>query len=151
VPAFENSIELPCSPAHLFDFLTQPKNLLVVSPPELGIQLVEFPERLLLGSRVTIVGRRWGVSQRMITEVIALDPEQKLTDEQREGPFRNFRHIRSLAEFSGGVRLTERIEFDPPGGLIGMMMTAARIQQGLAELGEFRFGVLRKLFKAPGA
>jgi ligand-binding SRPBCC domain-containing protein len=151
VPAFEDSIELPCSSTVLFDFLTQPKNLLVVSPPDLGIRLLEAPERLELGSRVTVVGRRWGVPQRITTEVIALEHERELTEEQREGPFRSFRHARILEQQGHAVRLTERIDFEPPGGLVGMLMTATRIQQGLVELGAYRFRALRNVFPSPGA
>lgn len=147
MPAFESKVELPCSPELLFDFLAQPENLIKVSPPELQVRLVEAPVRIELGSRITVVGKRWGISQRMTTEVIGYDVGHLLTDEQREGPFRAFRHTRIIEPTGDLVRLIERIEFEPPGGLVGMLMTASRIREGLAEVSQYRIQAMRKIFE----
>lgn len=147
MPAFESNVELRCSPESLFDFLVQPENLIKVSPPELQVRLVEAPVRIELGSRITIVGKRWGVSQRMTTEVIGFDLGRLLTDEQREGPFRSFRHSRIIESAGAGVRLIEKIDFEPPGGLVGMLMTPSRIREGLAEVSEYRIRAMRKIFE----
>lgn len=146
MPVFENSLELPCSAESLFDFFLQPANLLKISPPDLNVTLLEAPERLALGSRITIVGRRWGLSQKMTTEVVAFELARVLTDEQRDGPFRRFRHERSFSPSAAGVMLTERIEFEPPGGLMGLMLTASKVKQSLEEVGAFRFQALTDLF-----
>jgi ligand-binding SRPBCC domain-containing protein len=148
VPVFESSVELPCTPAALFNFLVQPQNLLKVSPRELQIQLLEAPAILEIGSRVTVVGRRWGISQRMTTEIVAFEPHRLLADEQREGPFRSFRHTRRIDAGGERVHLSELIEFEPPGGIVGMFMTASRIREGLAELSEFRNSAMCEIFQA---
>ena len=146
MPVLESSLDLACSPDALFEFFLLPANLLKVSPPDLHVKLVEAPNRLELGSRVTIVGRRWGIAQRMTTEVITLDLARTLTDEQRDGPFRAFRHARTFSPRGTGVTLMERIEFEAPGGLVGLMITAARIQESLMELGAYRFQALQSIF-----
>jgi ligand-binding SRPBCC domain-containing protein len=148
VAVFESSVELPCTPAALFEFFTQPENLIKVSPPELQVQLVESPARLELGSLVTILGRRWGISQRMTTEVVGFDPCRLLADEQRAGPFRSFRHTRLIDSAGLQARLTEKIEFEPPGGIVGLFMTASRIRDSLAEVSEFRNRAMREIFQA---
>jgi ligand-binding SRPBCC domain-containing protein len=146
VPVFESSVELPCSAEVLFDFLVKPENLIKVSPPDLQVRLIEAPARIELGSRITVVGRRWGISQKMTTEVIRFDVGRVLADEQREGPFRAFRHTRVIHQTGSLVRLTETIEFEPPGGIIGMMMSASRIKEGLAEVSEYRGQAMRRHF-----
>jgi ligand-binding SRPBCC domain-containing protein len=131
----------------LFDFLVQPENLIRVSPPELQVRLVSAPPRIEMGSRITVVGKRWGISQRMTTEVTGFDLGRLLADEQREGPFRAFRHTRIIEAASGQVRLIETIEFEPPGGLVGMLMSASRIREGLAEVSQYRIQAMRKIFE----
>jgi ligand-binding SRPBCC domain-containing protein len=119
-----------------------------VSPPELQVRLVEAPARIELGSRITVVGKRWGISQRMTTEVTGFDLGRLLADEQREGPFRAFRHTRIIEPAGGLVRLIETIEFEPPGGLVGMLMSASRIREGLAEVSLYRIQAMRKIFES---
>ena len=110
--------------------------------------MVEAPAILELGSRITVLGRRWGISQRMTTEVVAFEPGRLLTDEQRAGPFRSFRHTRIVDSFGESVRLTEKIEFEPPGGLAGLLMSASRIREGLAELSGYRNRAMADIFQA---
>lgn len=148
MPEFESSVDLPCTAAQLFDFLIRPANLPKVSPKELQIQLIEAPAVIELGSRITVVGRRWGIAQQMTTEVVAFETEHLLTDEQRTGPFRSFRHTRIIDPLGESVRLMERIEFEPPGGLVGLFLSASRIREGLAELAGYRNRVMSDIFQA---
>ena len=50
------------------------------------VPLVEGPEQLSLGSRITVQGRRWGIPQRIVSEVTAFEPNVRFVDEQRQGP-----------------------------------------------------------------
>jgi ligand-binding SRPBCC domain-containing protein len=113
----------------------------------LQVRLIEAPARIEMGSRITVVGKRWGIAQRMTTEVVGFDLGRLLTDEQREGPFRAFRHTRIIEATGTAVRLIEKIEFEPPGGLVGMLMSASRIREGLAEVSQYRVQAMRRIFE----
>lgn len=145
MPTFSAALDLPCPPADLFDFLIQPANVLKLSPPEFNGRLLEAPQRVQLGDRLRVETRYLGMRQLLVIQIIALEPERLLTDEQIEGPFRRYRHERVLQEIEGGVRLTENIEYEPPGGLLGLMVTPRRLQQYLAEAFDFRARTLREL------
>jgi ligand-binding SRPBCC domain-containing protein len=149
VPVFEASAEFACSPAALYDFLVQPANILLVTPPDLQAKLVEGPERVEMGSRITIEGRRLGMRQVLSVVVVALEPDRLLADEQVQGPFRKYRHERRLEQTATGTLLVERIEFEPPRGMLGLLLTAARIHEYFSDMYEYRIAAMRRILTPP--
>jgi ligand-binding SRPBCC domain-containing protein len=143
MPVFESTTILACPVERVWDFLCHPANLVLVSPPEMHLRLVEGPERLHLGARITIAGRRWGIPQRIVSEVTAFEPNVRFVDEQREGPFRKFTHTHCLEPLPEGTRMLDRIEFEPPGGILGLLLGAGRIERELHAV----FGVRTQKFK----
>ena len=69
MPIFEHSMHFPHSIEVMFDFFCRPATLVTISPPELHMQLVDGPERIALGSRITLKGRRWGLRQTIVSEI----------------------------------------------------------------------------------
>jgi ligand-binding SRPBCC domain-containing protein len=138
MPLFEWTTTISRSADDVFDFLSRPANLVAVSPPEFHMQLLDGPERLHLGARVVLQGRRWGVSQRIVSEVTAYQPSTTLIDEQREGPFKKWIHTHQLEPIPGGTHMLDRIEYEAPGGLLGMLLSNARIEEELKEIFQFR-------------
>ena len=89
MPDFESSIILACPACCVFDLLSRPSHWVDVAPPEFNLRLVQGPERLYQGARIVVQGRRWGFSQRIVTEVTAFQPNELIVDEQKEGPFKS--------------------------------------------------------------
>ena len=65
MPTFRSSLELPASPALVFDYLAAPANWPSLAPPDLHMQLLDGPLRLELGAKATWKVRRWGISQQI--------------------------------------------------------------------------------------
>lgn len=143
---FESGVELAGSPEAIFDFLTRPANLMLVTPPELQMSLVEGPERLGHGSKIVIQGRRWGITQRIVSEVTLFEAPFHFVDEQRQGPFGRFVHRHRLEKIAGGARMLDQIEFAPPGGIVGLMMTEQRIRKDLEWVFAVRTEKFREIF-----
>jgi ligand-binding SRPBCC domain-containing protein len=142
---FEQVTILAGQVADVFDFLAQPANLVRVSPPELRLKLLEGPHRLQLGARVTVQGQRFGMVQRIVSEVTAFEPNALIVDEQCEGPFRKWVHSHRLEPHSGSTRMTDRIEFEAPGGLVGLVMNERRISRDLEWVFAYRTEKLHEL------
>jgi ligand-binding SRPBCC domain-containing protein len=149
VPTFESTVEIRCRQADLFEYLARPANLIRISPPQLNLTVVEAPERLTLGSRLTVRGRRSGVSQTMITEVTAFEPVTLLAETLHSGPFRRFTHARRLVGNDDLVRLTDYVDFEPPGGFLGLVMTRSVIEKYFADLFTYRGLRLREELEPP--
>ena len=150
MPVFERTTMIPRPPAEIFAFLCNPANLIQVTPPDLNMRLVEAPERLALGAQIVLQTRRWGFSQRILSKVTAFDTNRLLTDEQVEGPFKKWIHTHLLEEAAPGTRMTDRIEFEAPGGLLGMVFTQDAIEGELQELFEYRTQKFEELFGPKG-
>jgi ligand-binding SRPBCC domain-containing protein len=118
--------------AAVFDFFRRPANLVAVAPPELSVQLLEAPDRLETGARTTVQIRRWGISQRIVTEVVELVENSRIVEEQLQGPFRFWRHEGQFAELDSETEVTDEITFEPPGGMLGFVLTTSRITEDLS-------------------
>jgi ligand-binding SRPBCC domain-containing protein len=141
---FERSLSLPCPVGDLFALLLDPRRTLALAPPELHLRLVEAPERLQLGSRLVRAGRRWGLPQRVVSEITALEPDALLVETQVQGPFRRWVHTSHLvATKAGGCTLREHIDFMPPGGVLGLTVTERFVLKELEWLFDFRHQQLR--------
>ena len=65
--------------------------------------------------------------------------------EQRQGPFRKWVHTQRLEATADGARLSERVDYEPPGGLLGLTVTAAFLERELTALFAFRRAKLAQL------
>jgi ligand-binding SRPBCC domain-containing protein len=146
MPRFETTETLSAPLARVFDFFSRPANLIEVSPPELNFELLSGPEQLTLGSRFTLQGRRWGVSQRIVSEVIVWEPQTRFVDEQREGPFKKWTHTHRFEALpDGGTRIGDRIDYETPGGLLGFVLTAKAVERELQRIFAYRRDKLAQL------
>jgi len=149
VPVFEISQTFSRGLKEVFDFFTQPARVLLASPPELHLHLEEAPACLCLGARVAVRGRRWGIPHRAVSEVTLFEPDVQFVEEQREGPFRRWVHTHRFEVVEAGVLVRDHIDFEPPGGILGMTITAARVLRDLEWVFGYRRARLEELFTAP--
>jgi ligand-binding SRPBCC domain-containing protein len=77
--------------------------------------------------------------------VTALEPGVLLTLQQRQGPFRQWIHTLRFEPTTDGSRLNEHIAFEPPGGLLGLVVTQAFIERDLEATFRYRTEKLREL------
>jgi len=145
MPTFEHTETHPAPPARAFDLFRRLANRVRLAPPELHLQLVEGPTELQLGLRLTLRGRRWGVSQRMVSEITAFEDGVLILEEQRQGPFRSWKHTQRFTPTGGGVQITDVIEYEPPGGILGRLATAEVIDRELERIFSYRREKLTEL------
>jgi ligand-binding SRPBCC domain-containing protein len=148
MPVFEASQVLLRPVEEVFTFFRDPANLVRISPPELHMRLVEGPALLELGSRIVFQGRRWGIPQRVVSEVTAYDPPTMFSDAQVEGPFRKWVHTHRFEAAPAGTLMTDHIDYEPPGGMLGLVATAGVIDRDLRWIFEYRTNRLAELLGA---
>jgi ligand-binding SRPBCC domain-containing protein len=139
MPRFETQTDWRVPADILFGVFLRPANLAQLAPAEVSLRVLEAPEVLTLGASVSVQTRRWGIALFLRTEVTALEMNHRLVEEQRQGPFRRWVVTRTLQPLpDGATRLTEVVDFEPPGGLLGLRASAARIEADLEELFAYR-------------
>ncbi|MBI1832941.1 MAG: SRPBCC family protein [Planctomycetes bacterium] len=130
----------------LFAYLTQPKHLTQLTPADLNLELVTAPEVLTLGSRLVWKGRRWGISQQITQEVVAFEVEKLIIMEQKQGPLARWVYASQFSAIEKGTRIVEKIDYDPPGGLLGFIVTADSLRRDFDKLLAYREKKLKEIF-----
>ncbi len=146
---FEASVTLFCPHEAVFDFLIRPANVARISLPEMGVRLLDVPELLELGSRVEFEVTGYGPIQRLIHEITEFDHPNQFTETQLQGPLKSFVHQHIVESDGDRVLVIDRIEFEPPGGLVGFLVTEERILQSLTRGFDHRHRELKKLLEQP--
>lgn len=146
MPTFQTELLLPRPVGEVFSFFLRPANLIRLAPPESKLQLLEGPDLLHAGAVMTWKGQRMGVTQQVVIEVLDLDPERSLTLAQAKGPLRRFVHTHRFSQTDDGTRLHDYVEFEPPGGILGMVVTAQFIHSDLQVNFSYRAARLREMF-----
>lgn len=146
MPHYTACLEIARPVADLFAYLTRPKNLVQLAPPDLNLELIVAPEVLAVGERLVWTGRRWGISQKIIQEVTVFEADRRVGVEQKQGPFARWIHASQFEEVGAGTRITESIEFAPPGGMLGFVITADAIRKDIDKLVAHREKKLREIF-----
>ena len=146
--SFEARVELPCSIESVFDLVSSPEGIKKISPPEIGLFFTNAPDRYELGTKVEFKIQAMGLVRKLTHEITAFDNPNSFTEEQIDGPFRHWVHEHHLeVRAGGGCVVIDRIQFLPPGGVAGMIMTASKILEGLEDGFDYRHEQLEQHFK----
>ena len=146
---FQTSVALPCSQQEVFDFLIRPANVARISPPDLGLCFTSAPDVVELGSRLEFKIQGFGQVQTMVHEITDFVAPSKITEKQVRGLMGSWIHDHLLeTNAAGEVVVIDRIEFEPPAGLLGLLITKNRILDQLEESFDHRHDVLKKLLLA---
>jgi ligand-binding SRPBCC domain-containing protein len=144
----EASVAIRTTVERVFDFLTSTENFSKIVPTDLKLKLVQAPDRLALGSRFEVQILGFGIPQNVIYEITQFEPPHRFQESQAKGPLGRYVHDHIFEpQADGTVQVTDRIEFEPPGGLLGMMLTADRLKTSLQQGLTHRHRELKKLLE----
>lgn len=150
MPTIATTLILPRSVSEMFTYFARPQHVIELSRPELNMQLVSGPEQLHLGAQTVFQAERLGITQQMMSEVTHFEPDRLIVLEQRKGPFRQWIQKQQFTATENGTQLEDCIDFEPPGGILGLMVSADWIKQDLLKMFAYREGRLREMFGAVG-
>ncbi len=147
MPLFESRTVLNASPEQVFEYILQPTNLQAIAPPEAQLVFVNPPRVIELGSRLTCKMQAHGMVQQFSFEIVELVSPLRYREQMVEGPLKLWMHDYIVEpNATGGVSLLNRIEFEPPGGLMGFIVTADKILDALEDGFHHRRQALQKIF-----
>ncbi len=143
---FEARLTLPNTREQVFDFLIRTANLLAMIPPNSGMEAISVPEVMKTGSLLEFQLKQFGQSFKIVHEITQVVPPSKLVERQVQGLFKLWTHEHLVEEAPAGeVVAIDRIEFEPPGGMLGFLITKRRILEELETVFAHRHGQMRKL------
>jgi len=130
---FEFETPLDCSRDGLFNFLLRPANVALIADPREGLNIVNAPEIVELGSRIEFQLMGFGLVQSAVHEIIEFTRPERLVEQQVRGPLQSWRHEHLFERVGDGVRMIDRISFAPPAGVLRFIATPERIRSRLED------------------
>ena len=76
---------------------------------------------LELGDLVAFEGRHFGIRQRFVARITALDRPRRFDDEMIQGSFKWLRHSHQFEHMNGVTTMRDILEWQPPLGVIGWL------------------------------
>ena len=148
MPEVVCSTDLNCSAATLREYLGESINLRKITDPEMNLKIVSADDVIQEGSEIEFQVSTYGIKQTMKHRYTKVT-DTLIQSEQLEGPTRSWVH-QVIMESTGDntCKLTDQIEFEPPGGMMGFVMTAAKIHESITEGMEYRYESLDRILGA---
>jgi ligand-binding SRPBCC domain-containing protein len=125
----------------VFGFHEREDALALLSPPFPSVRVISRTGGIQAGARVELrVGfLRW------VALHTAYSKDRLFVDEQIEGPFAQWVHRHEFEEAGDGTRLTDRVEYQLPGGSLTNALFGWVVKPGLRQMFNYRHRVTRRI------
>lgn len=143
---------LPITLDAAWDFFATPKNLAVITPPDMGFKIMEpfdgkpMHSGQLIRYRVRPVA---GIPLTWVTRIEDVQQGRMFVDTQLQGPYKRWWHKHTFEAVKGGVRMHDRVEYELPLGPLGDIAHRIFVQGRLKHIFDFRRTKLEQLFPQP--
>ena len=139
---------LPISTQQAWEFLSDPANLKVITPPSMGFHILSGAEKKMYPGQIIQykVSPFPGYTTKWVTEITHVKEGSYFVDEQRFGPYSLWHHKHFINEIDGGVEMEDIIDYKLPLGLLGQIGHPLVVKNQLKTIFKFREEKLRTLF-----
>lgn len=147
ISTLQRSQVLPISLSTAWQFFSDPRNLPVITPPDLGFQITsELPEQMYAGMVVSYqVAALAGIKVSWVTEITHMREPVFFVDEQRFGPYRFWHHQHHFKAVAGGTEMTDLVSYQLPLLPLGLL-AAPVVRRRLDYIFNYRKQVLETIF-----
>ncbi len=142
--------KLPISINEAWQFLSDPKNLKIITPDHMGFEILSKVDRPMYPGQIIqyIVKPFLGINIKWVTEITHVTDLHYFVDEQRFGPYVLWHHKHFIKPITGGVEMEDLIDYKLPFGIIGQMLHSVLVKKQLSKIFEYREKKLIELFGA---
>ena len=139
---------LPISRKEAWNFLSDPKNLKVITPDYMGFEILSGGDRPMYPGQIIqyLVTPLAGVKTKWVTEITHVKEGEYFVDEQRFGPYSLWHHKHFIKPIDGGVEMEDIIDYKLPFGFLGQLVHPFMVKSKLDEIFEYRRKKLIDLF-----
>ncbi|MDX1911579.1 MAG: SRPBCC family protein [Saprospiraceae bacterium] len=142
---------LPISLETAWSFFSNPANLKVITPAQMGFEVTSDPDfsqrEMYAGQVITYtVKPLLGIPLFWMTEITHVSKERFFVDEQRVGPYALWHHQHHFKSVPGGVEMTDLIHYRVPLGILGDVANRLFVRSQLEAIFNFRWNKLEELF-----
>lgn len=131
-----------------WEFFSDPKNLNIITPPDLSFEIISGAERKMYPGQIIIykITPFPILKTYWITEITHVVPKKLFVDEQRFGPYKFWHHQHIFEETPDGTIVKDIVHYLLPFGIIGKLANRILISKRLKYIFDFRKMKLNELF-----
>lgn len=139
---------LPISVDQAWQFLSDPKNLKIITPEYMSFDILSKVDRPMYPGQIIqyIVTPVLGIKTKWVTEITHVVDRHYFVDEQRYGPYALWHHKHFIKEIDGGVEMEDIIDYKVPFGILGRLVHPILVKPKLEEIFAHRQKKLVELF-----
>lgn len=148
VHVLERTQRVPAPLDEVFAFFARPENLVEITPPNLGFQiLTPSPIAMKEGAVIDYVVRLGGVPMRWRTLITCHEPPHKFVDEQLSGPYSFWHHTHTFGALAdGGTELGDVVRYVLPFGRLGDLVHSLAVHRQVEGIFNHRRQVIAARF-----
>ncbi len=145
---FQTKQIVPIPLKECWEFFSQPSNLGMITPPEIGFRMVSQTEPRIYTGQIIIykIKPLMGISFTWVTEITNVREFLSFIDVQRLGPYKFWHHRHSFREVDGGVEISDHVCYAPPYGILGHAIHPT-VRKRLEKIFDYRRTRIGELFK----
>lgn len=137
-------IFLPRPRPDVFAYFSDARNLEAITPPWLRFRIITpLPVLMRRSARILYRLSLHGVPIRWETEITAWEPPFRFVDEQRRGPYLEWRHEHVFEDCPGGCMMTDSVRYSVWGG---MLVHSLFVKRDVCRIFRYRAQILQKIF-----
>ena len=142
------SQKLPITLDEAWNFLSNPKNLKIITPDYMSFDIVSKIDRPLYTGQIIqyIVTPLLGIKTKWVSEITHIEDKKYFVDEQMYGPYSLWHHKHFIKEIDGGVEMEDIIDYKVPLGFLGQLVHPILVKPKLEEIFNYRQTKLLELF-----
>ena len=140
--------KLPISVDEAWEFLSDPKNLKIITPAKMSFDIISGADRPIYVGQILQykVTPMMGIRTKWVSEIKSIVPKKYFVDEQLYGPYSLWHHKHFIREIEGGVEMEDIIDYKIPLGILGQMIHPLLVKPRLEEIFNYRQKKLVELF-----
>lgn len=145
----EFTVTIHAEQKDVFEFHANFNNVVIVTPPHIKIRFEQIPEKLKVGSEISIAMRQLGIWIPWDVKIVEFKPYSKIVDMQmKRGPFKSWKHEHIFTAVDNTTILTDRISYELPFGILGRLIDSLFVQRLQKKIFNFRHIKTNKYFSA---
>lgn len=140
--------QLPISLDEAWEFLSNPKNLKVITPAYMSFDIISGAEKPMFAGQIIqyLVTPILGIKTKWVSEITQYVEKKYFVDIQLYGPYALWHHKHFVNEIEGGVELEDIIDYKVPLGILGQLVHTFLVKPKLEEIFNYRQQKLVELF-----
>ncbi|MGI8632481.1 MAG: SRPBCC family protein [Solirubrobacterales bacterium] len=146
VHELDTTQRLPLSPAELFPFFAEARNLERITPPWLQFTvLTPAPVEMRRGALIHYRLRLHMIPVGWVTQIEAWEPDRLFIDRQLLGPYSLWHHEHHFEPDGGGTVMRDRVRYVLPAGPAGEVAHTLFVRNDIEKIFAFRHRAVEQM------